>query len=250
MVGAPLAAPRPRARLAARRLPLGARPRSRRDARLERERSAADERVELLERTQEQWEERFKAVAGRGAVEEPVLAARAHRGEARTDQGDPPAVRDPVEGARGPAAARGRDGQRATAGSRRGPGTAPLGDGQPGDRAPGSPRSRQLGRGAAEAGGRARGDGRLLRLPHPGDRARRRGPAAAARPGGQAPRRQEHRRRLQGADRRLPRRRQLRRRRDASGSTSHGTPPSFATTSASSARSATGASSTRRPSSW
>jgi DNA recombination protein RmuC len=31
---------------------------------LERERAAADERVELLERTQEQWEERFKAVAG------------------------------------------------------------------------------------------------------------------------------------------------------------------------------------------
>src|SRR5581483_8217313 len=31
---------------------------------VERERAAADERVELLERTQEQWEERFKAVAG------------------------------------------------------------------------------------------------------------------------------------------------------------------------------------------
>jgi DNA recombination protein RmuC len=31
---------------------------------VERERLAADERVELLERTQEQWEQRFKAVAG------------------------------------------------------------------------------------------------------------------------------------------------------------------------------------------
>ncbi len=35
-----------------------------RDALLERERVAAGEQVELLERTQEQWEERFKAAAG------------------------------------------------------------------------------------------------------------------------------------------------------------------------------------------
>jgi DNA recombination protein RmuC len=35
-----------------------------RDALLERERAAAGEQVDLLERTQEQWEERFKAAAG------------------------------------------------------------------------------------------------------------------------------------------------------------------------------------------
>jgi DNA recombination protein RmuC len=35
-----------------------------RDALLKRDRAAAGERVDLLERTQEQWEERFKAVAG------------------------------------------------------------------------------------------------------------------------------------------------------------------------------------------
>ena len=103
---------------------------------------------------------------GRRAPEEPVVAARAHRGEARADQGDADRVRDcRRRRSRSSACSDGHGRRRAAARGRRGTGAAPHRDRQPRHRAPRAARPRPLGRGAAEARRRARRDGRLLRLP-------------------------------------------------------------------------------------
>ncbi len=182
-------------------------------------------------------------------AEEPVVAARAHRGEAGADPGHADQVRGAGAQARGAAPAVGLGRRRAAQVGRRGPGAPPLGDREPRHGPTRPARARQLGRDAAEARRRARRHARVLRLPDPAERTRRRTAACcaptsssscrAARPSSST-RRCRSRRTSTRSTPTMPRR---------SAATSHATPPRCATTSASSARSATGGSSSRRRSS-
>ena len=109
---------------------------------------------------------------GRGARAELALAARADRRPARADQGDARADRRAVADARADAADGDRRCRRAAAGGGRGPDPAAEGDREPRHRASDAARPRPLGRGSAAACGRARRDGRVLRLRRAGQRAR------------------------------------------------------------------------------
>ena len=73
----------------------------------------ASDKLAAVEQGQGQWEDRAQGRHRRRAPEEPGVAARAHRGEARADQGDAEQVRAADEAARGAAPARGLEDRRA-----------------------------------------------------------------------------------------------------------------------------------------
>ena len=108
----------------------------------------------------------------RRAAEEPVVAARARRGEARPDQGDAAALRDAGPSARGQAHSRGERDRRTAREVAAGQEKLRTETGQSRDRAARAARPRALGRDAAQTRRRARGHARALRL-----RARRRASA-------------------------------------------------------------------------
>ena len=165
------------------------------------ERRAADEKITLVKEAQAGWEERVKAVTGEALSKSQTSLlelAEAKLAPIKETLTKFETQSKELEDKRA---------REVTAiGERlrevdRGAGETAIGDRQPRHRAARAARPRPVGRGAAQARRRACGDARVLRLPHAGERARRRRASASARHGREAPGRQVHRRRLEGADR-------------------------------------------------
>ena len=138
-------------------------------ARLDHERATADEKLELVNRANEEWERRFEALSAKSLKSNNEAFLSLARHPARPAPGRPEDVRLAYAAAREGTAERIRRAARAGAGAREGRAGPPVGDGKPRDRVAHAARPRTLGRDPAQAGRRARGHGRPLRLRRAGE---------------------------------------------------------------------------------